>query len=123
VIEKGRADNQESDGSGGDASGWYYRSALFHQDGYDPEAAAINGQNQYHAIFDSAKSPMVHASTPATALLVYDAELEIASADSGPRRCSGASRPLNRSAPTMVWCTRMRARPAAPASATDATIT
>jgi xanthine dehydrogenase YagS FAD-binding subunit len=65
---------------------WYYRSALFHQDGSDPAAAAIDGKNQYHAIFDNAASPMVHASTPATALLAYGAEVELASAGNGSRR-------------------------------------
>ena len=63
---------------------WYYRSALFHQDGHDPMAAAIEGKNQYLAIFDNAVSPMVHASTPATALLAYEAEVELVSA-SGSR--------------------------------------
>ncbi|MGH9141297.1 MAG: FAD binding domain-containing protein [Vicinamibacterales bacterium] len=65
---------------------WYFRNALFHQDGHDPAAAAISGQNQYHAIFDNATSAMVHASTPATALLAYDAEVELASAQGGTRR-------------------------------------
>jgi xanthine dehydrogenase YagS FAD-binding subunit len=65
---------------------WYYRSALFHQDDRDAAAAAINGRNQYHAIFDNATSPMVHASTPATALLAYDAEVDVVSAANGTRR-------------------------------------
>ena len=50
---------------------WYYRSAHFHQDGRDPAAAALSGENQYHAIFDNTTSAMVHASTPATALAAY----------------------------------------------------
>jgi xanthine dehydrogenase YagS FAD-binding subunit len=65
---------------------WYYRSALFHQDSHDPAAAALNGENQYHAIFDNATSAMVHASTPATALLAYGADVEVASASNGTRR-------------------------------------
>ena len=65
---------------------WYFRNALFHQDGHDPAAAAIGGQNQYHAIFDNATSAMVHASTPATALLAYDAEVELAATRGGTRR-------------------------------------
>jgi xanthine dehydrogenase YagS FAD-binding subunit len=65
---------------------WFYRSALFHQDGNDPVAAAVAGQNQYHAIFDNTTTAMVHGSTPATALLAYDAAIEIASAGSVLRR-------------------------------------
>jgi xanthine dehydrogenase YagS FAD-binding subunit len=56
---------------------WYFRSAHFHQPGVDMAAAALGGENQYHAIFDNAKSPMVHASTPATALVAYAAEVEL----------------------------------------------
>jgi xanthine dehydrogenase YagS FAD-binding subunit len=56
---------------------WYFRSAHFHQQGVDAAAAAIKGENQYHAIFDNAKSAMVHASTPATALVAYGAEVEL----------------------------------------------
>jgi xanthine dehydrogenase YagS FAD-binding subunit len=54
---------------------WYFRSALFHREGADPAAAAREGENQYHAIFDNARSAMVHASTPATALVAYGAEV------------------------------------------------
>jgi xanthine dehydrogenase YagS FAD-binding subunit len=56
---------------------WYFRSAHFHQDGFDPADAARNGDNQYHAIFDTDRSPMVHASTPATALIAYGAQVEL----------------------------------------------
>jgi xanthine dehydrogenase YagS FAD-binding subunit len=56
---------------------WYYRSAHFHQEGADPAAAAIAGENQYHAIFDNQASAMVHASTPATALTAFDARVEL----------------------------------------------
>jgi xanthine dehydrogenase YagS FAD-binding subunit len=60
---------------------WYFRSAHFHQNGFDPAEAALSGENQYHAIFDTATSPMVHASTPATALIAYGAEVELANAN------------------------------------------
>jgi xanthine dehydrogenase YagS FAD-binding subunit len=56
---------------------WYFRNAHFHREGADPAAAAIEGENQYHAIFDNARSAMVHASTPATALMAYGAEVEL----------------------------------------------
>ena len=39
------------------------------------------GENQYHAIFDNAHTAMVHASTPATALVAYDASVHL----TGPR--------------------------------------
>jgi xanthine dehydrogenase YagS FAD-binding subunit len=56
---------------------WYYRNAHFHQEGSDPAAAAIRGEHQYHAIFDNQTSAMVHASTPATALLARGASVEL----------------------------------------------
>ena len=56
---------------------WYYRSAHFHRDGADPAAAALEGENQYHAIFDNTASAMVHASTPATALTALGAGVEL----------------------------------------------
>ena len=56
---------------------WYFRSAHFHQEGLDIAAAAIDGENQYHAIFDNSASAMVHASTPATALVAYGAEVAL----------------------------------------------
>jgi xanthine dehydrogenase YagS FAD-binding subunit len=54
---------------------WYFRSQYFHL----PEARGNpgEGENQYHAIFDNARTPMVHSSTPATALLAYDASVEL----------------------------------------------
>src|SRR4051794_5673433 len=64
---------------------WYYRSAHFDQDGRDAAAAALAGEHQYHAIFDNAASAMVHASTPATALVAYHASVELS-------RGSGQSR-------------------------------
>jgi xanthine dehydrogenase YagS FAD-binding subunit len=64
---------------------WYFRSALFHREGADPAAAAREGENQYHAIFDNARSAMVHASTPATALVAHGAEV-VLTADTGRSR-------------------------------------
>jgi len=41
-----------------------------------------DGENQYHAIFDNARTALVHASTPATALIAYGARVEL----TGPNR-------------------------------------
>lgn len=62
---------------------WYYRHEHFHMVDGDPIERVAKGENQYHAIFDTDKSPMVQASTPATALIAYDASLVIAGKDSG----------------------------------------
>lgn len=53
---------------------WYFRNELFHA------AREETGREQSHygAIFDNAKSTMVHASTPATALLAYGASVHVA---------------------------------------------
>jgi len=40
---------------------WYFRSAYFHRDDADANDAALNGESQYHAIFDNERSAMVHA--------------------------------------------------------------
>jgi xanthine dehydrogenase YagS FAD-binding subunit len=64
---------------------WYYRSAHFHQEGREPAMAAITGEHQYHAIFDNTASAMVHASTPATALVAYHASVELSRGE-GPSR-------------------------------------
>jgi xanthine dehydrogenase YagS FAD-binding subunit len=64
---------------------WYFRSEFFHREGTDPAAAAREGENQYHAIFDNARSAMVHASTPATALVAYDAAV-VLTGESGQSR-------------------------------------
>jgi xanthine dehydrogenase YagS FAD-binding subunit len=56
---------------------WYYRHDHFHQLEGDPFKWIREGQNQYHGIFDTDQSPMAQASTPATALTAYDAEIEI----------------------------------------------
>jgi xanthine dehydrogenase YagS FAD-binding subunit len=56
---------------------WYFRNAYFHHRGSDSANLARDGENQYHAIFDNARSAMVHASTLATALVAYDARVEL----------------------------------------------
>jgi xanthine dehydrogenase YagS FAD-binding subunit len=57
---------------------WYFRSEYFHQPG--ARGNAREGENQYHAIFDNARTAMVHASTPATALVAYGASVELTGA-------------------------------------------
>jgi xanthine dehydrogenase YagS FAD-binding subunit len=54
---------------------WYFRHELLH--GADVNERARDGENQYHAIFDNATTPLVHASTPATALSVYDTKVHL----------------------------------------------
>jgi xanthine dehydrogenase YagS FAD-binding subunit len=56
---------------------WYFRNEHFERAAV--AAAARDGEHQYHAIFDSDRTPLVHASTPATALLAYDATIHVAS--------------------------------------------
>jgi xanthine dehydrogenase YagS FAD-binding subunit len=60
---------------------WYFRSEHFHHTWGDIADYVRDGENQYHAIFDNARSATVHASTPATALVAYDARVEL----SGPQ--------------------------------------
>ena len=64
---------------------WYFRNAYFHHHGSDSANRARDGENEYHAIFDNAQSAMVHASTPATALVAYDARLELSGPQGKPR--------------------------------------
>ena len=56
---------------------WYFRNEYFHTGAADPAAATARGENQYHAIFDNARTAMVHGSTPATALIAYGAEVQL----------------------------------------------
>jgi len=56
---------------------WYFRNEQFARE--KVADAARRGENQYHAIFDTDRTPLVHASTPATALLAYDAVVHVAS--------------------------------------------
>jgi len=51
---------------------WYFRNEHFHK-----LATADHSEHQYHAIFDNQRTVMVHASTPATALLAYDARVHL----------------------------------------------
>lgn len=51
---------------------WYFRNDHFHQ-----IAKADHSEHQYHAIFENAQTVMVHASTLATALLAYDANVHL----------------------------------------------
>jgi xanthine dehydrogenase YagS FAD-binding subunit len=59
---------------------WYFRSQLFHREEMNANEAIRDGENQYHAIFDNDESAMVHASTPATALVAYGALVQLTSA-------------------------------------------
>lgn len=56
---------------------WYFRHDHFHLEGGDALARVRDGENQFHAIFDNAATAMVQASTPATALVAYDASVEL----------------------------------------------
>ncbi|HZH78137.1 MAG TPA: FAD binding domain-containing protein [Archangium sp.] len=56
---------------------WYFRYDHFHQAAGNDVERVRAGQNQYHAIFDNQRTVMVHASTPATALLAYGASVEL----------------------------------------------
>jgi xanthine dehydrogenase YagS FAD-binding subunit len=64
---------------------WYFRSEHFQHTGRDIGAHVRNGENQYHAIFDNSRSGIVHASTPATALVAYDARVELSGPESKQR--------------------------------------
>lgn len=52
---------------------WYFRNELFHA----ARDQVGREESQYGAIFDNAKSTMVHASTPATSLLAYGARVHM----------------------------------------------
>jgi xanthine dehydrogenase YagS FAD-binding subunit len=57
---------------------WYLRNQYFHDEGVAAAAALAGGEHQYHAIFDNAECALVHASTPATALVAYGALVHLA---------------------------------------------
>jgi xanthine dehydrogenase YagS FAD-binding subunit len=59
---------------------WYFRNRHFHHPAIDLNAAIRHGENQYHAIFDNSQTALVHASTPATALIAYGAAVQLTSA-------------------------------------------
>lgn len=65
---------------------WYLRSRAHHcaRKGGDT-CFAFDGENQYHAIFDHKGCAIVHPSTCATALVAFDARLEI-TGPTGTRR-------------------------------------
>jgi len=54
---------------------WYFRSEQFARERV--VEAARHGEHQYHGIFDVERTPLVHASTPATALLAYGATVHV----------------------------------------------
>jgi xanthine dehydrogenase YagS FAD-binding subunit len=60
---------------------WYFRNEHFHK-----LATADHSEHQYHAIFDNRHTAMVHASTPATALLAYDASVHLTLVGGSTRR-------------------------------------
>jgi xanthine dehydrogenase YagS FAD-binding subunit len=65
---------------------WYFRSQAHHcarKGGHS--CFAFAGENQYHAIFDHDGCAIVHPSTSATALLAYDAKLELVAASGANR--------------------------------------
>jgi xanthine dehydrogenase YagS FAD-binding subunit len=64
---------------------WYLRHDHFHHVGGDALARIRDGQNQFHAIFDNDRTAMVQASTPATALVAYDASVELVGRDGQAR--------------------------------------
>jgi xanthine dehydrogenase YagS FAD-binding subunit len=64
---------------------WYFRNDHFHRLGGDALARIRDGENQFHAIFDNDKTAMVQSSTPATALVAYDASVELVGRAGTPR--------------------------------------
>ncbi len=67
---------------------WYFRSEEFHcrKKGGDT-CFALEGENQYHAIFDNQLCAIVHPSATATALVALGAQAELTGAD-GKREVS-----------------------------------
>ncbi|MEJ2360261.1 MAG: FAD binding domain-containing protein [Gammaproteobacteria bacterium] len=66
---------------------WYLRSAAHHclRKG-GAHCFALDGDNRYHAIFANQSCAIVHASTPATPLLAFSAEVELRNHDGKQRR-------------------------------------
>ena len=60
---------------------WYFRSAAHHcaRKGGD-HCFAFVGENQYHAVFGQDGCAIVHPSTAATALVAFDAHVELVNA-------------------------------------------
>jgi xanthine dehydrogenase YagS FAD-binding subunit len=64
---------------------WYFRHDHFHHVRGDALARIRHGENQLHAIFDNDQTAMVQSSTPATALVAYDASVELVGPEGNPR--------------------------------------
>jgi xanthine dehydrogenase YagS FAD-binding subunit len=66
---------------------WYLRSSAHHclRKG-GAHCFALDGDNRYHAVFANHSCAIVHASTPATPLLAYAAEVEIMNREGQRRR-------------------------------------
>jgi xanthine dehydrogenase YagS FAD-binding subunit len=66
---------------------WYFRAAQYRclRKG-GGHCYAIDGENQYHAIFDNRFCAIVHPSTSATALVALGAEVELVDGDGATRR-------------------------------------
>jgi xanthine dehydrogenase YagS FAD-binding subunit len=75
---------------------WYYRAAeLVCLKKGGSQCLAVTGDHRYHAILGAGPSWAVHASSLATALLAFDAEVEVLPAPAGARaRPSTQRRPL-----------------------------
>jgi xanthine dehydrogenase YagS FAD-binding subunit len=68
---------------------WYFRSRDHHCARKGGEVCfAFAGENQYHAIFDHNGCAIVHPSTSATALVAFDANIELTSAAGTKRAVS-----------------------------------
>ena len=68
---------------------WYFRSRYHYCARKGGETCfAFAGENQYHAIFDHNGCAIVHPSTSATALVAFDAKLELTGAAGGKRIAS-----------------------------------
>jgi xanthine dehydrogenase YagS FAD-binding subunit len=65
---------------------WYFRSTQHHCARKGGDACfAFAGENQYHAIFGHSGCAIVHPSTAATALVAFDASIELARAGGAKR--------------------------------------
>jgi xanthine dehydrogenase YagS FAD-binding subunit len=66
---------------------WYFRNQHFHAAGSETGTTARQHvrEDQYGAIFDNAATSMVHASTPATALIAYGASVHLRDAQGRTR--------------------------------------
>jgi xanthine dehydrogenase YagS FAD-binding subunit len=70
---------------------WYYRQREFHclkKGGHT--CFAVEGENQYHAIFGGGPSYIVHPSNVAPALVALDGVIVVESADGEPQRIKAA---------------------------------